>query len=211
MEDAYERTLLMKNECFVYALPPRTSNRGYRAADWGLDKPLWTGRLKISTFNGKLSIKLLDSEGNLFAEAPVPEYPGVAVESVTDSSRYFILRIINTEGKVAFIGAGFGDRGDAFDFNVTLQDHFKRVKTDEKIEQAPVNQPNLDLGLKAGQTFRINIGNSAGKSKPKTKTNPTGGLLLPPPPAAATSQTTSNDKSDWGEFSSASNDQWVQF
>lgn len=84
------------------------------------------------------------------------EYPGIAVETVSDSSRYFVLRIqddngedVNVSvlcvfqfylaenvtcvcararvsaGRSAFIGVGFGDRGDAFDFNVALQDHFK--------------------------------------------------------------------------------------
>ena len=29
MED-YESVLCVKNECFIYKIPPRTSNRGYR-------------------------------------------------------------------------------------------------------------------------------------------------------------------------------------
>ena len=81
------------------------------------------------------------------------QFPGMAVESVTDSSRYFVVRIEDGNGtcgswcsllvrrlslprevgltaccllgRRAFIGIGFGDRGDAFDFNVALQDHFK--------------------------------------------------------------------------------------
>ena len=31
--------------------------------------------------------------GELFAEAPVDQYPGIAVEQVLDSSRYFVLQI----------------------------------------------------------------------------------------------------------------------
>lgn len=51
------------------------------------------------------------------------------MEGVLDSSRYFVLKIVDVSEKHAFIGVGFGDRGDAFDMNVSLQDHFKYVSS----------------------------------------------------------------------------------
>lgn len=36
--------------------------------------------------------------GELFAQAPVDQFPGSAVESVTDSSRYFVVRIEDGNG-----------------------------------------------------------------------------------------------------------------
>ena len=60
------------------------------------------------------------NNGQLFAESPITEYPTKDIESVNDSSRYFVLRIQN-QGRSAFIGVGFADRGDSFDFNVALQ------------------------------------------------------------------------------------------
>lgn len=112
----------------VYRLPPRQSNRGYRAADWGLDKPVWTCRLRVTAKGDKCVVALQDSSsGELFAQCPVDTHPGRAVEPVTDSSRYFVLRVDDGSGKHAFLGMGFQERGDAFDFNVALQDHFKLV------------------------------------------------------------------------------------
>lgn len=37
--------------------------------------------------------------GELFAQAPVDQYPGSIVEAVTDSSRYFVIRIEDGNGK----------------------------------------------------------------------------------------------------------------
>lgn len=37
--------------------------------------------------------------GELFAQAPVDQYPGIAVEAVTDSSRYFVVRIQDETGE----------------------------------------------------------------------------------------------------------------
>ena len=60
------------------------------------------------------------NSGQLFAEAPITEFPTKSIEPVSDSSRYFVLKIEN-QGRSAFIGVGFADRSDSFDFNVALQ------------------------------------------------------------------------------------------
>ncbi|KAB0336864.1 hypothetical protein E2I00_008906, partial [Balaenoptera physalus] len=111
--------------------------------------------------------------GELFAQAPVEQYPGIAVETVTDSSCYFVIWIQDGTGHSAFIGIGSSDRDDAFDFNVSFQDHFKWVKQESEISkesQEMDNRPKLDLGFKEGQTIKL-------------RTTGAGGLsLLPPPP-----------------------------
>lgn len=40
------------------------------------------------------------SAGELFAQAPIDQYPGIAVETVTDSSRYFVIRIQDGTGEL---------------------------------------------------------------------------------------------------------------
>ncbi|XP_050414013.1 adaptin ear-binding coat-associated protein 1 isoform X1 [Patella vulgata] len=188
---AYERVLCVKNEVFVYRIPPRQSNRGYRAADWKLDAPDWTGRLRVIAKGKELVMKLEDKEkGDLFAQCPVDEYPGIAVESVLDSSRYFVIRIKDEGGRSAFIGIGFADRADSFDLNVTLSDHFKGLKQDELAQDSLKELdkgPKLDLGFKEGQTITINIGGNkkSDSSKPRPRAQG-GGIpgLLPPPPSA---------------------------
>ncbi|XP_022090141.1 adaptin ear-binding coat-associated protein 1-like [Acanthaster planci] len=163
--DVYERVLCVKPEVQVFTrIPPRTSNRGYRASEWKLDAPDWTGRLRIVARGKDCVIRLEDKGGELFAEAPVEAYPSIAVEAVLDSSRYFVIRI-SDGGRKAFIGIGFTDRGDSFDFNVALQDHFKWLKQSKEIEEqektaAQNPGPKLDLGFKEGQTIKINIGTS---------------------------------------------------
>jgi hypothetical protein len=103
----------------------------FSAADWKLDCPDWSGRLRLVA-KGKLCILKLEDKisGELFGKCPVDNYPGIAIESVSDSSRYFVIRLQDDNGRAAFIGIGFSDRGDSFDLNVALQDHFKYVFKD---------------------------------------------------------------------------------
>ena len=61
----------------------------------------------------------------IFAVAPVRKDGPPAAEKVSDSSRFFVMRIENASGAYAFIGVGFNQRSDAFDFNVAMQDAMK--------------------------------------------------------------------------------------
>ncbi|KAI1307688.1 Adaptin ear-binding coat-associated protein 2 [Mortierella claussenii] len=193
----YESVLLVIRECYVYKVPPLASSRGHRAADWGdVDEPLWRGRLRIIAQGKKCFIRLEDGRtGELFATCPYEENKG-CVESVTDSSRYFVLRI-EDQGRHAFIGLGFLDRSHAFDFNVTLQDHFKHLRAEEKSEEmkkAGVQQPKLDFSLKEGQTLNLTIAGGSGAGSgasgrrnrpPRPAATEQDGVLpplLPPPP-----------------------------
>ncbi|XP_035436760.1 NECAP-like protein CG9132 [Spodoptera frugiperda] len=220
--ESYESVLLVKNEVFVFKIPPRTSNRGYRAADWNLQEPQWTGRMRLVAKAEELIMKLEDkTSGELFAKCPIDKYPGVALESVTDSSRYFVVRIQDDNGRTAYIGLGFGDRSDSFDLNVALQDHFKWLRKEQEGEQAP--QQNLDLGFKEGETIKINMKitkkDGSEGSRPRRGGGagggggllppPPGGSRLPPPPSpqhapspSAAAPAAAN--SEWGDFNSAS-------
>ena len=53
-------------QCFVYQLPARASNKGHVAAQWDLEKPVWRGRLKVSSVGSKLTINLVDPSSGAF-------------------------------------------------------------------------------------------------------------------------------------------------
>uniref|UniRef100_A0A2P2HZU6 NECAP-like protein CG9132 n=2 Tax=Hirondellea gigas TaxID=1518452 RepID=A0A2P2HZU6_9CRUS len=221
MED-YESILLVKQEVFVYRIPPRTSNRGYRAADWNLGTPDWTGRMRLVAKGKDCSMKLEDKiSGQIFAKCPIEKYPGGSIEAVTDSSRYFVVKILDDGGRSAYIGLGFGDRSDSFDLNVALQDHFKWIKVEQEACN-PEAAPALDLSFKEGQTIKINMkitkkdGQDGETTPPRAKPKTEGGglgllppppgsvKLAPPPPAAATtteeSLGTIGGGDSWGDF-----------
>ncbi|XP_019852765.1 PREDICTED: NECAP-like protein CG9132 [Amphimedon queenslandica] len=220
MAEEYESIQLVKQEAFIYQIPPRVSTtRAVRAADWNLAAPDFKGRLKIVSKKNECFIKLEDRSGELFAVCPVDSFPGLAVEPVSDSSRYFVLRLKDPSGRHAFVGLGFQDRGDAFDFNVSLMEHFKGIKRDEKIAKEET-EPKLtvDYSLKQGEKISVNIGaklklgadDPGAKDKPLIGLSAAGGLLPPPvsssrpvkPPTVPAPSTTSGSD-DWGDFFSA--------
>uniref|UniRef100_A0A5F4VYB4 NECAP PHear domain-containing protein n=1 Tax=Callithrix jacchus TaxID=9483 RepID=A0A5F4VYB4_CALJA len=93
-ESGYKSVLCVRPDSHVYCILPWATNHGYRAAEWQLDQPSWSGWLRITAKEQIAYIKLEDrTSGKLFAQAPVDQFPGTAVESVMDSSRYFVIPI----------------------------------------------------------------------------------------------------------------------
>ncbi|CAN7138780.1 unnamed protein product [Brassica rapa subsp. narinosa] len=201
-EETFEHTLLVVREVSVYKIPPRTTSGGYKCGEWLQSDKIWSGRLRVVSCKDRCEIRLEDSSsGDLFAACFVdPARRENSVEPSLDSSRYFVLRIDDGRGKYAFIGLGFAERNEAFDFNVALSDHEKYVRREKEKEAGETSEsddhidihPAVNHRLKEGETIRINV-------KPKPTTSGTGmlsaalsgngkpkPLALAPPPSAAT-------------------------
>ncbi|KAG0697023.1 hypothetical protein DFH29DRAFT_948554 [Suillus ampliporus] len=202
LDDEVESILYIAREVSVYKIPHLKANEGHRANDWGdLAQPLWKGRLRIIEKSSSAALMFEDAQtGELFARAPYdPLKP--CVEAVLDSSRYFVIKVEDT-GKKAYIGMGFAERTDSFDFNVALQDYTKRLKaalrppspSEETLSPHVPVGPKKDYSLKEGQTFSISIPGKSGKlSAPgasllgsSIQSTGSGGAvpLLPPPPSS---------------------------
>ncbi|XP_010522577.1 PREDICTED: uncharacterized protein At1g03900 [Tarenaya hassleriana] len=199
-EEAFEHTLLVVREVSIYKIPPRTTSGGYKCGEWLQSDKIWTGRLRVVSCKDRCEIRLEDpSSGDLFAACFVdPVRRENSVEPCLDSSRYFVLRIEDGCGKHAFIGLGFTERNEAFDFNVALSDHEKYVRREKEKETGETSEsddhidihPAVNHRLKEGETIRINVKPKptsgtgmlsaalSGNGKPKA-------LALAPPPGGA--------------------------
>ncbi|RYR24308.1 hypothetical protein Ahy_B02g057804 isoform C [Arachis hypogaea] len=131
-------------------IPPRKTASSYRADEWDVNKWAWEGILKVVSKGEECIIRLEDKKtGELYARAFLRKGEPHPVEPVIDSSRYFVLRIEEnigepvhlhcaflllfflssciTDGRLrhAFIGIGFRERTEAYDFQAALHDHMK--------------------------------------------------------------------------------------
>ena len=108
---------LLPDPQYVYQIPPSATHAGHRADSWNVEKWLRAVRVKVTSRGSKGAIKLEDKDsGELFAECPLPNDAPVstAVEPVIDSSRYFVLRVVDdASGRHAFLGLGFRERDHA--------------------------------------------------------------------------------------------------
>lgn len=173
--EAIEFVLFQVSECYVYLIPPRKSAASYRADEWNVNKWAWEGMLKVVSKGEECIIKLEDkSTGELYARAFLRKGELHPVEPVIDSSRYFVLRIEENIGgrlRHAFIGIGFRERTEAYDFQAALHDHMKyldKKKTAEEMEQQFQSTSAVDYSLKEGETLHLHLKNkSSGRVKSK--------------------------------------------
>eukprot|EP00542_Grammatophora_oceanica_P017626 CAMPEP_0194034782 /NCGR_PEP_ID=MMETSP0009_2-20130614/7207_1 /TAXON_ID=210454 /ORGANISM="Grammatophora oceanica, Strain CCMP 410" /LENGTH=340 /DNA_ID=CAMNT_0038675843 /DNA_START=420 /DNA_END=1442 /DNA_ORIENTATION=+ len=148
-----ERVRATIQNAHVFKLPPRQSaSVGWRGADWK-DK-VWQGTVKVVERGELTAVLLVDrTKGSIFAVCPVKEG---AVDRCVDSSRYFVLRIENANGRHMFIGVAFNERNDAFDFNTALEDS----RREREMEKNPVKidyGPKKDYSIKDGQKIKVSI------------------------------------------------------
>ncbi|XP_011038202.1 PREDICTED: uncharacterized protein At1g03900-like [Populus euphratica] len=167
--EAIELILFQVSECYVYMIPPRKSAASYRADEWDVNKWAWEGTLKVISKGEECIIRLEDkTTGELYARAFLRNGDLHPVEPVLDSSRYFVLRIEENIGgrlRHAFIGIGFRERAEAYDFQAALHDHMKyldKKKTAEEMEQHFQTTSSVDYSLKEGETIVLQI-----KNKPR--------------------------------------------
>ncbi|KAI5661832.1 hypothetical protein M9H77_21155 [Catharanthus roseus] len=164
IEEAIELILFQVSECYVYMIPPRKTAASYRADEWNVNKWAWEGSLKVISKGEECIIRLEDkTTGELYARAFLRDGEPHPVEPVIDSSRYFVLRIEeNIGGKLrhAFIGIGFRERPQAYDFQAALHDHMKylnKKKVAEEMEQQYQQTSSVDYSLKEGETLVLQI------------------------------------------------------
>ncbi|KAJ0971756.1 hypothetical protein J5N97_019715 [Dioscorea zingiberensis] len=167
--EAAELVLFHVNECYVYLIPPRKSSASYRADEWNVNKWVWEGALKVVSKGEECTIRLEDkTSGELYARAFLRNGEPHPVEPVIDSSRYFVLRVEENIGgrqRHAFIGIGFRERTEAYDFQAALYDHMKylnKKKTAEEMEQHFQTTSSVDYSLKEGETLVLQIKNKGG-------------------------------------------------
>ncbi|CAM9691087.1 unnamed protein product, partial [Discosporangium mesarthrocarpum] len=156
-----------------------------------MTKQMWTGRLRVVQRGMEAAVMLIDRrDGKLFAMCQVEKG---AVERVPDSSRYFVIKIKNAQGRHAFVGLAFNDRNEAFDFNVALQEFNKDVERGSMLEKQQKEEdtgPEKDFSLKQGEKIKIAIGGKTSTRPKKSGLGGTGssGFTLAPPPGDASSR-----------------------
>jgi adaptin ear-binding coat-associated protein 1/2 len=156
--EVVERVRCVIKDSHVFKLPTRQTAGGWRGADW--TEEVWQGTVKVVE-RGDLTVVLLVDRvsGAIFAVCPIKDG---AVDRCVDSSRYFVLRIENANGRHMFIGMAFNERNDAFDFNTSLEDSRREREAAKEPPVVLPEGPAKDYSIKDGEKIRVSLKNVGG-------------------------------------------------
>lgn len=68
-----------------------------------------------------------------------------------------MLKIEDGNGKHAFIGLGFNERNEAFDFNVALSDHEKHVRRENEKETGETSDSDSHIDIHPAVNHRLKV------------------------------------------------------
>ena len=220
-DEVIERIRLKIPNAHVFKLPPKPTAGGWRGAEWH-DK-VWQGTLKVVERGDETAVLLVDSneERNIFAVCPIlhninqptggggdnnsnsnttlgaqpPQWnANNGIDRCIDSSRYFVLRIQNAQGRTLYIGLAFNERNDAFDFNTALEDS-RREKYMEKQAELGIIGSMLSKQVHGdGDGYKMKEGEKIRVSIPNNKNN----MLL-----NNSSSSSSSSEEDWDKNNSS--------
>lgn len=96
-----ELCILTIQQTFVYRVPTVHVSGGPQCGMWGLEKPIWTGTVKVYEKGSVVYLKFLTHDHQLFCqsvEVPIAKLDFATLapllEAATDSSRYFVVRVM---------------------------------------------------------------------------------------------------------------------
>jgi hypothetical protein len=115
-------------------------------------------------------VEFLNHDWSLYAKCPVAQDYQESIAKCTDSSRGFAVKLMSDDGRSMWVGLGFHDRNDAFDFQCCFHDFAARR---ENLKNPTAFEtdigPKIDFSLGAGEKFSVSIGSG------KTHQGSTGG------------------------------------
>jgi hypothetical protein len=149
-----QRILFACREVHVYRVPQQQLvQKRFLCQEWE-GEHVFTGRCRVVEESTRVWIRLEDRvSGELFAESPLDESEP---QHAVDSSRYFVLLVKDRDTqRKAWLGIGFEQRGEAFDFVAALNDAKRQNQpTTQGDQPKPVSK---DFSLKQGQKLKLSI------------------------------------------------------
>lgn len=151
----------------MYKIPPMSNASGYLLGQW--KELIWNGKtlshsgsLKTITVGQVCTTKFLNADGTEFARAIIAENIADSVQKCVDSSRGYAIKLTAADGRAMWVGLGFHDRNDAFDFYDSYKEYSKKLE----MERNPhlfkeTRKDTIDFSLKPGQVIVMNINENA--------------------------------------------------